>query len=209
LPETLPAPQPLPGLGAILRAYAGLWALPAFRAHCGVVAFSTGVFFAFLGGAPYVVVGGMGYSPVTFALAFAAMSVLYAAGNWVAGAWSARWGIARVLRLGTAITLAGALLALAATPVLPPHLLTFFVPMGVVAAGNGMTQPAAIAGALSVRPALAGTASALVGALQMGFGAAMTAAVGLVEHGAGIGTALCMAGAGIGTWLALRGVRGR
>ncbi len=205
LPETLAEPQKLPGLFAILRAFGSLWELPAFRAYAGVTACSTGVFFAFLGGAPFVVVGGMGYSPVAFALAFASMSVLFAAGNWLAGALSRRLGVTRMLGLGTAITTGGALLSLVAMPLLPPHILTFFVPMGIVALGNGMTQPNAIAAALSVRPQLAGTASALVGALQMGFGAAMTFLVGLVEFGAGIGTALTMAAAGIGTWLALRG----
>jgi DHA1 family bicyclomycin/chloramphenicol resistance-like MFS transporter len=207
LPETLPAPQPLPGIGAILGAYASLWALPAFRAYTGVTACSTGIFFAFLGGAPFIVVQGMGYSPVAFALAFAAMSVLFAVGNWMAGALSRRLGVIRMLTLGTVATTAGALLALVAMPLLPPHILTFFVPMGVVAVGNGMTQPNAVAAALSVRPQLAGTASALVGALQMGFGALMTFLVGLVEFGAGIGTSVTMAAAGIGTWLALRGAR--
>lgn len=207
LPETLPAPQPLPGVVAILRAFAGLWALPAFRAYSAVTACSTGIFFAFLGGAPFVVVGGMGYSPVAFALAFASMSVLFAVGNWMAGALSARMGVIRMLTVGTAATTFGALAALVAMPLLPPHILTFFVPMGIVAVGNGMTQPNAIAGALSVRPQLAGTASALVGALQMGFGALMTGLVGLVEFGAGIGTSITMAAAGIGTWLALQGAR--
>jgi DHA1 family bicyclomycin/chloramphenicol resistance-like MFS transporter len=207
LPETLPAPQALPGVSAILRAYRGLWALAGFRAFTGVTACSTGIFFAFLGGAPYVVVSGMGYSPVSFAFAFAAMSVLFALGNWVAGRFTRRVGLVRMLSLGTVLTTGGAIVALAAMLTMPPHILTFFVPMGLVAVGNGMTQPGAIAGALSVRPQLAGTASALVGALQMGFGALMTFVVGLVEYGAGIGTALSMAGAGLGTFLALRGVR--
>jgi DHA1 family bicyclomycin/chloramphenicol resistance-like MFS transporter len=39
----------------------------------------------------------------------------------------------------------------------------------------------------------------------MVFGAAMSFLVGLVEFGAGIGTALTMAGTGIGAMLALRG----
>jgi DHA1 family bicyclomycin/chloramphenicol resistance-like MFS transporter len=207
LPETLPAPQPLPGFFAIGRAFAGLWAVPAFRAYCGVTACSTGVFFAFLGGAPYVVVQGMGYSPVTFALAFASISVLFAAGNFLAGQLSRRLGVLRMLALGTTLTTGGALLAFVALLAAPPHILVFFVPMGVVAIGNGMTNPNAIAGALSVRPQLAGTASSLVGALQMGFGALMTGVVGLVEWGAGFGTSITMAAAGLGSLLALGGVR--
>ncbi len=207
LPETLPAPQPLPDLASIWAAYRGLFAIRSFRAYNAVTACSTGVFFAFLGGAPYVVVQGMGYSPVTFAIAFAATSVAFAGGNWVAGRYAQRIGSMRVLEIGVLVNTGGALLAAAAIPLLPPHILGFFIPMGLVAFGNGMTQPSAIAGALSARPQLAGTASALVGAMQMGFGALMTFLVGLVEFGTGLGTALTMAGAGIGSWLALRGAR--
>jgi DHA1 family bicyclomycin/chloramphenicol resistance-like MFS transporter len=207
LPETLANPVKLPGLAAIWAAYRSLWAVAGFRAYAGVTACSTGIFFAFLGGAPYVVVQGMGYSPQAFGVAFAVMSVLFAAGNWLAGTLSRRLGVIRMLTLGTSITTLGAVVALAAMVLAPPHILFFFLPMGVVALGNGMTQPNAIAAALSVRPQLAGTASALIGASQMGFGALMTFLVSLVEHGAGIGTALTMTGAGIGTFLALRGAR--
>jgi DHA1 family bicyclomycin/chloramphenicol resistance-like MFS transporter len=205
LPETLAVPQKLPGIAAIWGAYRGLWAVPAFRGHASVTACSTGVFFAFLGGAPYVVVQGMGYSPVAFALAFAAISVAFALGNWIAGRFAARLGARRLLALGVGVCTGGALLTTLLLAVFPPHILVFFLPMAVVAIGNGMTQPSAIAGALSARPQLAGTASSLVGAMQMVFGAAMSFLVGLVEFGAGIGTALTMAGTGIGAMLALRG----
>lgn len=207
LPETLPAPQPLPGFFAMVRAYRTLWSYPAFRAYSALTACATGVFFAFLGGAPYVVVQGMGYSPVAFAVGFAAISIFFALGNWLAGRLSRRLGILRMLGVGTLITVAGSLAALAMQIALPPHILVFFVPMSAVAIGNGMTQPNAIAGALSVRPQLAGTASALVGASQMGFGALMTFVVGLVEFGAGLGTSITMAATGSACWLALRGAR--
>lgn len=207
LPETLPAPQKLPGLVAIWQAYRSVWAVPSFRAYAAVTACSTGVFFAFLGGAPYVVVQGMGYAPTTFALAFASISVAFALGNWIAGRYAARLGVMRLLTAGVALSTGGALLAAGVLLVFPPHILDFFLPMALVAVGNGMSQPSSIAGALSARPQLAGTASALVGAMQMGFGALMTFIVGLVEFGAGFGTSLTMACAGLGAWLALRGAR--
>jgi len=207
LPETLASPQSLPGLGAVWAAYGNLWALPLFRGYCGVTALSTGIFFAFLGGAPYVVVQGMGYSPVTFGLAFAAISILFALGNFLAGRLSRRLGVVRLLTIGTLITTTGAVLAGIAVVMLPAHIASFFVPIGIVALGNGMVQPNAIAGALSVRPAWAGTASALVGFLQMGFGGLATFIVGLVEGGSGVGTSLIMTATGLGCLLALAGVR--
>jgi DHA1 family bicyclomycin/chloramphenicol resistance-like MFS transporter len=113
-----------------------------------------------------------------------------------------------LLSIGTVIGVVGALASLAVLALLPPHILAFFLPMLLVAFGNGMTQPSAIAGAISANPRLAGTASGLVGALQMGFGALMTVVVGLTEHGAGIATAATMAASGVGAMLALRAARG-
>ncbi len=47
-----------------------------------------------------------------------------------------------------------------------------------VGIGNGLTNPSSTAGALSVRPALAGSASGLSGALTVGAGAVLTSFTG-------------------------------
>ena len=55
---------------------------------------------------------------------------------------------------------------------------TFFGLMCFVGLGNGMAIPNATAGAISVRPHLAGTASGLSGAIMIGAGAALSAFAG-------------------------------
>ncbi len=50
--------------------------------------------------------------------------------------------------------------------------------MTLVGIGNGLAIPNATAGALSVRPHLAGTASGLSGAIMIGGGAALSALAG-------------------------------
>jgi DHA1 family bicyclomycin/chloramphenicol resistance-like MFS transporter len=50
--------------------------------------------------------------------------------------------------------------------------------MMFVGLGNGLVLPSAIAGSLSVRPQLAGTASGLGGMLMIGGGAALSALAG-------------------------------
>ena len=79
--------------------------------------------------------------------------------------------------------------------------------MALVAIGNGMTQPSAVAAAISVRPMLAGTASGLIGALQMGAGALATVLAGVTEGGAGIATGAWMLAGALGAQVALRAVR--
>ena len=207
LPETLGTPQPLPGLGGMARAYWQLAEMRAFRCYVAITACTTGVFFAFMAGAPRVIMEGMGHTPRAYAIAFMTISVAFGAGSFLAGRFSARLGLMRMLHLGLAGSTAGALLGVVVQAVLPSSLLLFFLPMAIVALANGVSQPNAVAAAVSVRPQLAGTASGLVGGAQMGWGAVMTVVAGALELGSGIGTAATMAGCAIGAQLALRGAR--
>ncbi|WP_343893274.1 multidrug effflux MFS transporter [Craurococcus roseus] len=206
LPETLAQPAPLPGVAGMLGAYAQLLRLPAFRAYCGVVSLSTGVFFAFASGTPVVVVNGMGHPPTHLAAAMMLLALSWSAGTFTTARLSVRLGVSRLLRLGTGLILAGGVLAVLLLVFAPPNIFLFFLPMMVMAFGNGVAQPSAIAAAVSVRPGLAGTASGLVGALQMGFGALMTVAAGATEDGSGGATVACMVLCAVGTQAFLRGV---
>ncbi len=206
LPETLAQKTPLPGLAGMLGAYVQLLRLPAFRAYCGVVAFSTGVFFAFASGTPVVVVNGMGHPPTHLAAAMMLLALSWSAGTFTTARLSVRLGVPKLLRLGTGLILGGGALAVLLLFFAPPNLFLFFLPMMVMAFGNGVAQPSAIAAAVGVRPGLAGTASGLVGALQMGFGALMTVAAGATEGGGGGATVACMLLCAAGTQVFLRRV---
>ena len=206
LPETLARRAQLPGLAGMLGAYAQLLRMPAFRAYCGVVAFSTGVFFAFASGTPVVVVNGMGHPATHLAAAMMLLALSWSAGTFTTARLSVRMGVPKLLRLGTGLIMGGGALAGLLHVFAPPDLFLFFLPMMVIAFGNGVAQPSAIAAAVSVRPGLAGTASGLVGALQMGLGALMTVAAGATETGGGAATVFCMLLCALGTQVFLRGV---
>jgi DHA1 family bicyclomycin/chloramphenicol resistance-like MFS transporter len=60
------------------------------------------------------------------------------------------------------------------------HPLALFGLTVFVGLGNGLTLPAANAGTMSVRPALAGTAAGLSGALSMALGAVLSALTAVV-----------------------------
>ncbi|MDO9708673.1 multidrug effflux MFS transporter [Paracraurococcus lichenis] len=207
LPETLAQPAPLPGLGGMLGAYRTLLRIPVFRAYCGITACATSMFFSFAAGGPVVVVQGLGHAPTTYALAMMAISAGWSSGTFTAARLVRRLGTARMLLVGTAVTTAGGLAAFVLPLAVAPSLLSFFLPMAVVALGNGMTQPSAIAAAVSVRPMLAGTASGLIGALQMGAGALATVLAGSLEGGAGIASGACMLAGALGAQAALRYAR--
>ena len=203
LPETLRERQPLPGIGGILGAYRTLLRLPAFRAYCLIGACATSMFFAFSAGGPFVIVQRLGHPPTDYALAMMLISVGWAAGTFTAARLSPRVGTQRMIRIGTLVSLAGGSLGLLLPCLWTPQIVLFFLPMVVIALGNGMTQPSAIASAISVRPALAGTASGLIGASQMGAGALASILAAATEGGSGIVTGAWMLAGALG---ALAGV---
>jgi MFS transporter, DHA1 family, multidrug resistance protein len=72
--------------------------------------------------------------------------------------------------------------------------LALFGPTMVVALGNGFSVPNAQAGAVSVEPLLAGTASGIAGFSQMFFAALVSQAVGMLQNGTPYPMAAFMAG---------------
>lgn len=209
LPETLAEPQPLPGLSGLLALYGALLRAPAFRFYVLTVALSSGVFFTFLGGAPHIVVTGLGLSPRDYALAFLATSGFFAFGNFLAGRYSQRFGVVRMIGIGTTISFVGTGCGLAAMLWLPPSLGALFLPTVLMAIGNGISQTNGMMAALSVRPQLAGTASGLTGFSQMGFGAVMSWIAGVLEDGHGIATTGLMLACAVATQLVLAVMRAR
>lgn len=164
--------------GAQLRQYPALLTSMKFWGYAGSAAFMSGCFFAYLGGAPYVgsVVYGLTSSQV--GLLFAITALGYAGGNFIAGRYSIRFGMNRMVLLGALVTAAG-LAVLTLFSLL--HLagpLTFFGLSIFMGIGNGIGLPSANAGVLSVRPDLAGTASGLGGAIMVGGGAGLAALAG-------------------------------
>lgn len=194
LPETLPREAGVAhgGFGAMVAASLGLLRAPAFLVYAGCFATSSAVFFAFIGGAPFVVVEGLGLPPTAYALGFMLLSIAYAAGNFVTARLAMRIGALKLLSAGTAVTFVSAALALALVLMRPPHLLNLFGPAMLMALGNGVAQANAMAAAVSVRPQAAGAASGLSGAIQMSAGAAATVIVASIETGSGVATAALM-----------------
>ena len=165
-----------------MRSYPALLRSQRFWGYVGCASFASGAFFAYLGGAPYVGNVVFGLSSSQIGVLFAITAVGYAAGNFVAGRYSVRVGMNRMVLLGASITVAGLGLLLALTLAGLHSAVVFFGFTAFVGLGNGMTLPNANAGMMSVRPELAGTASGLGGAIQIGGGAALAALAGALLH---------------------------
>ncbi len=178
LHETNPrAGQPIRA-GALLRSFAALLSIPAFWKFSGTAALASAVFFAFIGGAPHIAPTVLGISPAVYGAYSALLSIGYILGNFLSGRYSARVGIPRMIHIGNVVTLAALPLMALAAALEAHHPVWFFGAMMLVSVGNGVCLPSAIAGAVSVRPDLAGAASGLTGAFHISLGAAATVIVG-------------------------------
>lgn len=149
-------------------------ALSSSRAFMGYVLcqmLASAIIFTFAGGGPYIVVNQMGRTTAEYGLWFATSGVAYMLGNLVSVRLSPRFGLDRMIWLGLALQIVGSVLnviwGVTGFNQVPSWL---FGTHMIVMFGNAFAMANASAGAVSVRPQAAGTASGAMGFLQMGFG---------------------------------------
>jgi len=171
---------PTRSLGAQFRVYPELIASRRFWSYTLTAAFTAGAFFAFLGGGPYVASEMMGIGPSAYGFYFVLVSIGYMAGNFLTGRFSTRIGRNTLMIAGNAAATVGGFLGIGLFALGFDHPVSLFLPTGLVGIGNGMSLPTAYAGIVSVRPRLAGSASGLGGAIQMGGGALLSVFAGSV-----------------------------
>jgi DHA1 family bicyclomycin/chloramphenicol resistance-like MFS transporter len=193
LGETHHDRRPLPGAAGMALGFARLLGRRAFLGYALNTAFTSAVFFGFLAGAPRLMTDVLHEPPSTYGALFILVSAGYIVGNFVAGRLSVAVGTERMVLAGSLVSAAGAALMIAwlLGPGLGP--LALFVPMTLVGIGNGIGMPNAIAAAVSVDPQAAGTASGLLGFLQMGVGALATVLVGAIGGDGALPMALVLA----------------
>ncbi len=163
-----------------------------FNAYVACATFGSATFFAFLGGGAHVVVTMMGRSSAEYGVWFALFSIGYTSGNFATSRLSTRFGIDRLILWGLVLETIGALASMAGSAAHQFGPGVLFLPQIVVSFGNGLMLPGAIAGAVSVRPQAAGTASGVLGFVQMAVGALFAQLGGLVVAGASTQLSLAM-----------------
>jgi DHA1 family bicyclomycin/chloramphenicol resistance-like MFS transporter len=163
---------------AQVRTYPELLRSRKFWGYTMTAGFTSGTFFAYLGGGPYVATTLFGLSPSQYGLYFGLLSVGYMCGNFASGRYSSRFGINRMMFTGNIISMLSIVGSLLCLLFPDPNPLFFFGPVAFIGVGNGMTLPNANAGIVNARPHLAGSASGLGGSIQISCGALFSIAAG-------------------------------
>jgi MFS transporter, DHA1 family, multidrug resistance protein len=169
-----PAPANLVGM---IGSFIVLARSPAFLSIAFATAFTSASWFTFLAAAPYLLSELLHEPPSTYGLMILLPMAGYVLGNAAVGRVSVLIGTTGLFIAGLALSLAsGVMLGFWCLTSLTPWAL--FVPMAISSIGNGMSQPPGIAAGLSVYPRIAGTASGLMGFMQMTIAALGTLLIG-------------------------------
>jgi len=159
-----------------------LCAYPPYLGYCMSVGAMNGMFFVFLGSAPFVLIVNLGMPPDVFGV----FMLVMVAGSLIGAAVAARYGSRpwgdRLLAVGTLCSLVGGILIAAIGFAGWTSIPGVIAPLFLVGLGNGGMMPIAGARAVGLAPKLAGTASAGFGAIQLAGGAIGTVVAGLLPH---------------------------
>lgn len=198
LRETRPAEDRVEsGIGSAL---AGYWQLLRDRHFLGLVfigAFGMASFFAYLANSSFVLIDHYGLTPTQYSLAFSVNAVSFFGFSQLNGKLGAMFGLVRVMRVAVTGFAAAVvilfLLVLSGIDGLPVLIGMLFIGNGFL----GLVIPTSAVLALDEHGEIAGTASALMGTLQMATGAVVMAVVGLFLDGTALPMIAGIAGCGV------------
>ena len=194
LPETLPAERRRNGgVTGTIRDYGRLFSDRAYLGLILVAGLAMAAMFAYVAGSSFVFQDEYGLSEQQFGFVFGAGAVGLIAATQFNVRLLRRWTPSQILVAALAAGAFFGLLLLLNAATGFGGLAGILVPLWLVLASAGLALPNAPALALSRHGEAAGTAAALLGAVQFGVGALAAPLVGLLGNGA-VGMALVVAG---------------
>jgi DHA1 family bicyclomycin/chloramphenicol resistance-like MFS transporter len=200
LPETVPVLLTTPfSLPALLKDFGGLLKHHAFRLHVSMQAATYGGLFAFISGSSFVLQGVYHMSEVGYGLSFAACACSFVSGSVLTQKLVTRIGMERAVGIGAGFMMAGGCLAVLGQIIHTGYPQELIIPAMLFVAGVGVTMPLTQASALMPFPEMAGTASSLLGFVQMTFAAVVGTSVGHFLSGGAWAVVIAMALLGIAT----------
>jgi DHA1 family bicyclomycin/chloramphenicol resistance-like MFS transporter len=169
-----------------LSAFSAYGLLLRDREFTGLVlvgALGVSSFFVYLGSASFVLINYYGLTPKLFSLCFALNAASFFGFSQLTGMLTQKFGLPRVIRVA-ASGFALAMLSLAVLFAMGANsLIALMAPLFIGYGFLGLVIPTSAVLALEHHGAIAGTASALMGSLQMIIGSAIMALAGLFANG--------------------------
>jgi DHA1 family bicyclomycin/chloramphenicol resistance-like MFS transporter len=180
--------------GHLARGWSELVRSPVFLGYTLSTTFNTVSFFGFLAVAPYLMVTVMGRPPSEYGFWFVGCAGSYLVGNFLTARYTQAIGLDRMARFGNLVSLPATAFGLVWAVFFDLQVWALFLPIIAIGFAHGFSQPNLISGAVSVNPRLAGSASGLLGFIQMASGAFATFVLGHVQDGTSLPLASLMFG---------------
>jgi len=158
--------------------YPELFRSRRFWGYALCMAFSTGAFYAFLGGVPLVAKFMFGMSTTSLGFYIGTITAGFLLGSFLSGRYAKHYPLTTMMITGRVVACVGLMAGLGLFLSDVVHVYSLFGACVFVGVGNGITMPSSSAGVMSVRPKLAGSASGLAGALTVAGGAVMASITG-------------------------------
>ena len=190
-PEEHRHPKPVK---TILADFARLLVDPGYLGYTLTCTLAFAGLFAFLSGSSFVIIEYFGVAEQHFGLLFMLVVIGYISGTLLGGRLSRRYDFRRLVAVGSwVLLLAGGLMLIIALNQ-PRNVLSIVLPMTVFMLGVGLVMPQSMAGALANYPHIAGTASGLLGFIQMTTAGLLGVAVGHAYDGTPVPAAIAATG---------------
>ena len=148
-----------------------------------IYAFTTGAFFAILTVASTVFYNDLGIDSAGFGFIWSCLTILYTVSAFMAGTFSSKYGLMKVLLVGVLLNIIAGLLFYSLVKVFDVTLISVIIPLVVMFFAHGYIVPMSLAQAVSARPEIAGSSSGLSSALGLVIGGMFSVLSGLVFDG--------------------------
>ncbi|PYG60448.1 DHA1 family purine ribonucleoside efflux pump-like MFS transporter/DHA1 family bicyclomycin/chloramphenicol resistance-like MFS transporter [Rhizobium sp. UGM030330-04] len=164
----------------LLTAYGTLLTEPRFLLAALVLGGSIGALYAQATMLTFILIGEVGMTPTAFGIGMLMQTGAYFFGSIALRYIAPRLGDRRSVMLGLCFSGSGGLLILLSVFLIPPSFFSIMAPVAVATVGIALLTPSMVTAALAPFPHIAGSASAMMGFIQMGSGFAGGAAASLI-----------------------------
>ena len=154
----------------LVSGYAEVLSNPRFTLASLVIGGSIGALYAQSTMLPFVLIGEVGLTPTEFGLGMLVQTGSYLAGSLVLRRVSHWISGHRAVVIGLCFSATGGIVMALSVALLPPSFLSIMLPVGICTFGIAFVSPHIITVGMAPFPHIAGSASAMMGFIQMGCG---------------------------------------
>ncbi|WP_417543236.1 multidrug effflux MFS transporter [Marinobacter sp.] len=184
LPETSNVRSDSLHLGGILRRYREVLRSTQYLSYVLSNTAVAAAFYLFVGSSPYIVTGQLGGNSAQFGSWFLIVSLAFMAGSFLSTRLAHRFSVDKMILGGNLLSLLGAAFLVGLSALNQLSFVGVFLPMALLTFGRGLSQPSAQSAAINSSDRSAGTASGLMGFIQLLTGAVIAQLVPfLLEYG--------------------------